>query len=107
MLINSNDIIEKQNKIISNKDTCIEPIKKRTDKWVPKKELEIKFPSIKKNNNYKNSLLKSNSCINFQISSKENEKGTFFLTNLKRVNTKNNLIEVSNNEINNVNLSKL
>ena len=106
----SNDIIEKQNKMMNNKDTCMEQIEKRIkriDKWVPKKELEIKFPSIKKNNNYKNSLLKSNSCINFQISSKENEKGTFFLTNLKRVNTKNNLIEVSNNEINNVNLSKL
>ena len=107
LLITSNDIMAKADKLMNNKDKCIEPNKKRINKWVPKKELEIKFPSIKKNNNYKNSILKSNSCINFQISSKENEKGTFFLTNLKRVNTKNNLMEISNQEINNVNPSKL
>ena len=104
---NNKDFLISSNDIINNKDTILEPNKKKIEKWVPKKELEIKFPSIKKINNYKNSLLKSNSCINFQISSKENEKGTFFLTNLKRVNTKNNLIEISNNEINNANLSKL
>ena len=105
--IDSDDIMTKNNKLKNNKNTCLEPMKKRIEKWIPKKELEIKFPSIKINGNYKNSLLKSNSCINFQISSKENEKETFFLTNLKKGNAKTNLLEISSNEIDNINESKI
>jgi hypothetical protein len=106
LLAGSKSLIEKKNKIMINKNLFLDRNRKKIEKFIPQKELEIKFPCIKSNNNYKHSILKSNSCINFEINSKGNNKRTFFLTNLKKID-KNNIIEISNNEINNVNLSKL
>jgi hypothetical protein len=106
LLTVSKSIIAKKNKTMINKNLFLDRSRKKIEKFMPKRELEIKFPSIQSNSNYKHSILKSNSCINFEINSKVSNKRTFFLTNLKRID-KNNLIEISNNEINNVNLSKL
>ena len=78
----------------------LEKSQRRTEKLIPKRELEIKYPRIKRNKNYQNSILKSNSCINFQIKSKEFKIRTLFLTNLEKIKKNNNFIEISNNDEN-------
>jgi hypothetical protein len=78
----------------------LENSQRKTEKLIPKRELEIKYPRIKRNKNYQNSILKSNSCINFQIKSKEFKNRTLFLTNLEKIKKNNNFIEISNNDEN-------
>ena len=78
----------------------------KIEKYIPKKEMEIIFPCIKRNHIFHNYLLKSNSCINFQIKNNKDKNQSFFLTNLDK-NKNNEINEISNNEEDNINKSNL
>ena len=56
------------------------------ERIIPRKESELKFLHHKRNKNNKNTFLKSNSCINFQIKSTQINNRTFYLTNLEKIN---------------------
>ena len=84
----------------------LEKSKRRTEKLIPKRESEIKYPRIKRNKNYQNAILKSNSCINFQIKSKEFKNRTMFMTDIEKIKKNKNFIEISNNDENNAEKSK-
>ena len=76
------------------------------ERIIPRKESELKFLHHKRNKNNKNTFLKSNSCINFQIKSTQINNRTFYLTNLEKINNKK-LIDISSNEENNIYVNNL
>ena len=76
------------------------------ERIIPRKESELKYLHHKRNKNNKNTFLKSNSCINFQIKSTQITNRTFYLTNFEKINNKK-LIDISSNEDNNININKL
>lgn len=90
----------KNSKILNYSNLFLEQSRRGKEKKINKKELDIKFPLVKRNKNYQNSILKSNSCINFQINSLEFRNKTFFLTDLEKIK-KNNFFDISNNDDNN------
>jgi hypothetical protein len=56
------------------------------ERLIPQKESELKFIHCERKSTYKNTFLKSNSCMNFQIKSTQFSNKTFFLTNLEKIN---------------------
>ena len=86
-IMNYSSLLKTQNKI-------------KTEKIKPKKELEIKLVHIKQRKNFRNSILKSNSCINFQIKRTQFKNKIFYLTNLEKIKSNKYFIYPNNDDDN-------